>query len=65
MVPEQKESQDRIIWKKAFNYKLNFQVHLNFALTYTGLLQIIQHGFVQSVAFSVQPLLHTKFQGLG
>lgn len=50
---------------KHFDDKLNFQVLFNTVLSNTGVLRVIQHGFIQSVSLLVQPLLHTKYQGLG
>lgn len=50
---------------KHFDYKLNFKVLFTIVLSNTGLLLIIQRGFIQTVGLVVQPLLHTKYQGLG
>lgn len=50
---------------KHFDHKLNFQVLFNSILSNTVLLPVIQHGFIQSMSLLVQPLLHTKHQGLG
>lgn len=47
------------------HFDLHFQVLFYIVLTNTGLLLIVQHGFIQSVKLLVQPLLHTEYQGLG
>lgn len=44
---------------------LNFQITFNVMFINTSLLSIIQHSFIQSMGFLVQPLFHTKYQGLG